>query len=356
MLIRAVASALRRLELEGRTLLVAVSGGIDSVALAHALHEISQTLELKLAIGHVNHGLRGAASDADEASVAALAATLGLPARSVRVDPRAARAGGPSRDRPTLQEAARRLRYDALRGLADEMAAAYIATAHTTDDQAETVLLRLLRGTGPDGLAGIPERSPDGRIVRPLLHASRAQIVSFAAERGLIWREDASNQSGVYARNRLRRDWLPGLAREFNPRLLRALAGLAEAQRKDSEWIESQVEREALERFGMKGSRLRIQTDGWRELPEALSRRLARSALERCGVARLVSRRHLERMDAFLRSGALGRTLELPGGLRLTRDRSGVHLGPIRETDRAVSAPHMLSSVATVGFPPRGVH
>jgi tRNA(Ile)-lysidine synthase len=356
MLIRAVTSALRRLELTGRTLLVAVSGGIDSVALACALREASQALDLKLWIGHVNHGLRGEASDADEAAVGALATALGLPARSVRVDPRAARTGGPSRDRPTLQEAARALRYQALRRLADETAATCIATAHTTDDQAETVLLRLLRGTGPDGLAGIPERSPDGRIVRPLLHVTRAQIVGFAAERGLAWREDASNESPAYARNRLRREWLPGLAREFNPRLLRALASLAEAQRKDSEWIESHVAREALERFEMDGSRLQIQTDGWRELPEALSRRLARCALERCGAARLVSRRHLERMDAFLRGGALDRTLELPGELRLVRDRTGVHLGPLRETDRAVSAPHMLSSKATVGVPPRGVH
>jgi tRNA(Ile)-lysidine synthase len=355
MLIRAVASAVRRLELEGRTLLVAVSGGIDSVALLHALHEISQGADLKLLIGHVNHGLRGAESDADEASVAALAATLGVPARAARVDPVSARAAGPSRDRPTLQEAARALRYAALRRMAEEVAAACIATAHTADDQAETVLLRLLRGTGPDGLAGIPERSPDGCIVRPLLRATRAEIERFAAERGLAWREDASNASGAYARNRLRHDWLPGLARAFNPRLLRALAGLAEAQRRDSEWIESQVERETLKRFGMQGGWLRIETEGWRDLPEALSFRLARRALDRCGGGRLASRRHLERMDAFLRRGALGRTLELPGELRLIRDRSGVRLGPLRETERAASPPRMLSSRATVGFPPRGV-
>jgi tRNA(Ile)-lysidine synthase len=355
MLNRAVASAVRRLELEGRTLLVAVSGGIDSVALAHALHEISQATDLKLSIGHVNHGLRGSESDADEAAVSALAATLGVPARAARVDPHAVRTAGPSRDRPTLQEAARALRYAALERMAEETAAACIATAHTADDQAETVLLRLLRGTGPDGLAGIPERSPNGRVVRPLLHSTRAEIERFAAERRLVWREDASNASGVYARNRLRHDWLPGLARAFNPRLLRALAGLAEAQRKDSEWIEAHVAREALERFGMHGAWLRIETEGWRDLPEALTFRLARSALDRCGGARLASRRHLERMDAYLRRGALGRTLELPGELRLTRDRSGVRLGPVRDTVRAASAPRMLSSRATVGFPPRGV-
>ena len=355
MLIRAVAAAVRRFELEGRTVLVAVSGGVDSVALAHALHAVAQKSSVKLAIGHVNHGLRGAESDADEACALALAARLGVPSRAARVDPLAARAAGPSRDRPTLQEAARELRYAALQRMAEEAGAACIATAHNADDQAETLLLRLLRGTGPDGLAGIPERSRDGRIVRPLLGTTRAEIERFAAQRGLIWREDASNAKGVYARNRLRRDWLPGLARAFNPRLLRALAGLAEAQRKDAEWIETHVEREALARFAMEGAWLRIETEGWRELPEALSRRLARRALQRCGAGRLASRRHLERMDAFLRRGALRRTLELPGELRLTRDRSGVRLGPAREAVPAASPPPMLSSGATVGFPPRGV-
>ena len=356
MLTRAVAAAVRRLGLEGRALLVAVSGGIDSVALAHALHSISQRTGLKLSIGHVNHGLRGAESDADQAAVEALAARLGLPVRSARVDPAAARRGGPSRDRPTLQEAARELRYAALDAIARELGASCVATAHTADDQAETVLLRLLRGTGPDGLAGIPERSPDGRIARPLLGTSRAEVERFAAAQGIAWREDGSNASGPYARNRLRNEWLPGLARVFNPGLLRALAGLAEAQRKDSEWIGSQVEREASRRFAMEGDWLRIETAGWEALPEALSRRLARRALAGCGSGRLASRRHLERMDAFLRRDAPHRTLELPGELRLVRDRAGVRLGPVRGGSPAASRPTMLSCHGTVGFPPRGVH
>jgi tRNA(Ile)-lysidine synthase len=240
--------------------------------------------------------------------------------------------------------------------MAVETGAAIIATAHTADDQAETVLLRLLRGSGPDGLAGIPERSRDGRIARPLLAVTRAEIERFATARGLVWREDASNASGAYARNRLRNDWLPGLARAFNPGLLRALASLAEAQRKDSEWIGSHVEREALRRFAIEQGWLRIETAGWSELPEALARRLAREALASCGSGRLASRRHLERMDAFLRRGAAHRTLELPGGLSLVRDRSGVRLGPIRDGSPAASRSRMLNCRATVGFPPRGVH
>src|SRR5262245_12436601 len=354
-LMRELAQALPRLGLEGRALLVAVSGGVDSVALLHGLQEIGEGQGLKLQVAHVNHGLRGEESEADQLAVEELAARLGLPVRSARVDPGARRAEGPSRDRPSPEEAARELRYAALRRMAEEMGADCIVTAHTADDQAETVLLRLLRGTGPDGLGGMPERSADGKIARPLLGVGRADVLRFARERGLAWREDASNTSRAFARNRLRHDWLPGLARAFNPRLLRALSDLAEAQRRDSEWIGALVEREALARFEEEGEGLRIDAAGWRQLPEGLSRRLARRALERCGAARLVSRRHLERMDAFLRRGPVGRAIELPGGLRLTRDRGGFRLGPAAlHAERNDPTPLMLSSRATVGFPPRG--
>jgi tRNA(Ile)-lysidine synthase len=330
-IVREVAAAVGRLGLAGQSVLVAVSGGIDSITLAHILHELCERERLKLSIGHVNHGLRGEESEADEAAVHALAAGLGLPVRAARIDPERLREGRSSRERSTRQEAARILRYRALRELARDLGASRIATAHTADDQAETVLLRLLRGTGPDGLGGIPERSPDGRIVRPLLRVARSEIERFAVERGLRWREDSSNAQVRYARNRLRLHWLPGLARDFNPRLLRAIGDLAEAQREDSAWIATQVEREAASRFGLDGRWLRIEARDWEVLPEALARRLAREALIRCGAGRYVSRVHLERMIAFLHSGRRGSSIELPGGLRLERGRRGFRLGPVAQ-------------------------
>jgi tRNA(Ile)-lysidine synthase len=330
MLLREVSQALRRLGLRERALLVAVSGGVDSTALAHALRFLAQEFGLKLSIGHVNHGLRGAESAADEVHVGELAEALGVPFAAARVEPEALRRDRSSRDRPTLQEAARSLRYAALGRLADAAGADCIATAHTLDDQAETVLLRLFRGTGPDGLAGIPERSPDGRIVRPLLRVPRADVEGFAREQRISWREDASNRELGYARNRLRARWLPGLARDFNPRLLRAIGDLAEAQRRDSEWIAAWVEREAERRIGSAGSWLRLEGADWSELPPALARRLARLALERCGARRHVTRVHLERMLAFLASARPGTHLELPGGVQLIREREGFRLGPLR--------------------------
>lgn len=327
-MLRGLESAARRLDLDGRGVLVAVSGGVDSTALLQGLADLAPALRLRLAVGHVNHGLRGAESDGDEDAVRAHAGRLGIPVAVERVEPRALREQAERcRERPTLQEAARRLRYDALARHALALGLDCVATAHHADDQAETLLLRLLRGAAAEGLAGIPERSPDGRIVRPLLRVARAEIAAFAESRGLAWREDPSNASPDYARSRLRTRWIPGLAAEFNPALLRALARTAEAQRRDVEWMESLVEEAARERFRREGDDLTIALPGWRELPEALALRLARRALREVGLARDVSNIHLVRVVEFLRGGGPGRAIELPGGRVLAREADRFRLG-----------------------------
>jgi len=326
-------TALEALDCAGRTLLVGASGGIDSSVLAHGVHALAPELHSKLVLGHVHHGLRGVEADADEAFVGSLGAALSSPVYVRRVAPRRLREGGPSRTRPTLQEAARRLRYAALHEMAAAAGAERILTAHTLDDQAETVLLRLLRGSGPVGLGGIPERSPNGGIVRPLLAVSRAEIERFAQARGLSWREDASNRDPAYARARLRRDWLRGMGEAFNPQWLRAIGDLAEAQRRESEWIEPQVAQEAALRLARDGEGWSLVCTGWDALPVALARRLARHALHEAGAGRDVTRRHLERMLTFLAHGRSGARLELPGGLLLERERGRVLLRGGRAQD-----------------------
>jgi tRNA(Ile)-lysidine synthase len=293
-------------------ILVACSAGIDSTVLLDAL----QLLRCNIAVGHVNHGLRGDSSEADERFVRELARARGVPFVHARVDPAALRRDRSSRERPTLQEAARRLRYDALAQLAAEAGADWIATGHTADDQAETVLLRLLRGAGPDALAGIPRRN--GALVRPLLGASRADVERHAAERALVWREDASNRSPAYTRNRIRR-LIRQLEADFNPKLSRALGELAEAQRRDRAWVERLVAREAESRFSNLGGALVIEAKDWNALPDALALRLAREALRRSGAARDVTRVHLERVVKYLREGRTGTAIELPGGRELAR-------------------------------------
>ena len=334
MVLEPVEAALEQLGIRGRRLLVAVSGGIDSSVLLHCLAACSERHGLTLVAGHVDHGLRGDESRQDALAVEALAERLELPCRLLAVDPASALAGHVSRTRPTLQEAARSLRYEALSEMAREVEADHIATGHNLDDQTETVLMRLLRGCGPDALGGIPEASSDGRIVRPLLAASRAEIRRYAESVDLRWREDSSNEQRGYTRNRLRHDWIPGLAESFNPQLLHAVGNLAEAHRRDAEWIESMLQAETERSWTRVGAdELVLPKQGWRELPEAFARRLAARAFRELGSGRDLTRVHLERMLEFLREGPGARggsEIELPGDLRLARRREDFLLRCIR--------------------------
>lgn len=199
----------RRIRLpRGARVLAAVSGGADSVALAWVLAELAERGTLVLAgIGHLNHQLRGAEADADEAFVAALAERLRVPFRSERADVAslAAERG------ESIEAAARRARYAFLATAAAELHASHIATGHTLDDQAETVMLRLLRGAGSRGLAGI--RATRGALVRPLIESRRAALGAYLSARGETWRDDASNADVSIPRNRLRHELMPVIER-----------------------------------------------------------------------------------------------------------------------------------------------
>lgn len=327
MVLRALTEAIRALGLAGRRIHVACSGGVDSTVLVHALHDAAGRHRLALSVGHVHHGLRGAEADADEAAVERLARKLGAPFETTRLPPGSLAVTGSSRERLTVQEAARIARYAALRVQGERLGAECLATGHTRDDQAETVLLRLLRGAGTDSLGGIPERSADRWIVRPLLGVGRKDIEEYARVAGLSWREDSSNASRSYARNRLRHDWLPGLEQAFNPRLSRALADLAEAARRDAEWIARAVEEEFGRWTRRESDGTWISAEPWSALPEALARRVVRRIVREQGGGRDVTRRHLLRALAFLRDARTGTMIELPGNLRLIRSSDGFRLG-----------------------------
>lgn len=205
---------------------VAVSGGPDSVALLRALRTL-RPAGAPLVVAHLNHCLRGADSDADEAYVAALAARLGLGWRCERLDVAAlAAASGEN-----LEAAARTVRYRWLAEVARAAGARWVATGHTADDQAETVLHRLLRGTGLKGLGGIPPRRPlaEGvELLRPLLRVPRAALLAYLEAEGQDFREDRSNADLRLTRNRLRHELLPHLAERYNPAVVAVLCRLAE--------------------------------------------------------------------------------------------------------------------------------
>ena len=216
------------------TSLVAVSGGADSVALMRGLQELqAERVGLgRLLVVHFNHGLRGLAAAADEAFVVNLASKFGLAC----VVGRASAADGITTG-DSLEAAARDARYAFFRETADQCGARYLWTAHTADDQAETVLHRVLRGTGLSGLAGIPRvrpLSPLTTIVRPMLAVSRAEVLAYLQAIGQSYCEDATNADRAFTRNRLRHELLPLLQEQYNPRIgevLRQLGALAgEAQ------------------------------------------------------------------------------------------------------------------------------
>src|SRR5919107_3155876 len=219
----------------GRTI-VALSGGPDSVALVQLLLDLQERGELTVSgLAHFNHRLRGAAADEDEAFCAAMAVGLGLPIEIGRGNVRAlARLEGRS-----VEDAARVARYAFLEESAGRLGAEAIAVAHSLDDQAETFLLRLVRGAGPRGLAGILPRA--GRVVRPLLEIPRAEPRQFADERGLRWRDDASNADVRIPRNRVRHELIPYLQREFSPGIAAILAREAGIARGDEDRLQQEA-------------------------------------------------------------------------------------------------------------------
>jgi tRNA(Ile)-lysidine synthase len=303
----------------GDHVLVGVSGGPDSVALLHALLLLRSEYALRLTVCHVHHGLRPEA-DRDAAFVEALATRLGCPARVVRVE--VPQGGGRS-----PEEAARMARHAALTRIARTTEASRIALGHTADDQAETVLMRVLQGAGPRGLAGIPARR--GRIVRPLLAVTRVEVQAHLAAHGLQSVDDATNRDPKFLRNRLRHGLLPLLTAEAGPRVADALRRVARASRETVEALD------ALVRPRLAGHLTRTPV-GWRLALAALDGQPAgavkaalRLALVEIAAAdRLGSGLREAHLDALagLVAATSGARVRLPAGIVVERGRAALWL------------------------------
>jgi tRNA(Ile)-lysidine synthase len=249
---------------------VAVSGGADSVCLLHLLASLAASWNLRLTVLHLDHGLRGEESFQDAELVRALAASLGLPIE-IR---RASLAGVPG----NCEQAARTARLDFFRDALAAHSLDRVALGHTRSDQAETVLFRFLRGSGTAGLAAIRPATPAG-IVRPLLEISRDEVRQFLRDRGLPWREDSSNASPHFARNRIRHDLLPQLRDGWNPAIEATLAHTADWALAEESWWEAEIDRLAADLFAAQDGRLILSAEALRDLPLAPARRLIRRAI-----------------------------------------------------------------------------
>jgi tRNA(Ile)-lysidine synthase len=326
----------------GLRLGVGLSGGADSVALLRALKERSGELGLALHVAHLHHGLRGAEAEADLEFARALAAELELPFHEGRVEAAAEAAAKGE----TLEEAARRLRYGWFRELMGLGEVEAVATAHTRDDQAETVLAKFLRGAWTEGFSGIhPEvEFPEGRILRPLLGTTRAEVEAYLKGMGQEWREDSSNRHLTFTRNRIRHELLP-LLEGWNPRLREHLAQMAELARDEEAWWQAEVARLAPQyilpgrpvRGGGRaaGDGLALEATRLAKLAAAVQRRLLRFAAGQMGAA--LDFAATETLRRMALSGRAGQKLELAQGLRAERTQREVHLtmGPAQAAERA---------------------
>ena len=351
----------------GMRLAIGLSGGADSVALLRALAGRAGELGLVLRVAHLHHGLRGAEADADRDFCAKLAERLGLPFHEKLVDIAAAAQADPERGKAaeTIEEAARRLRYGWFRELMARGTVDAVATAHTRDDQAETVLAKFLRGAWTEGLSGIHPvvGFPEGRILRPLLSASRVEIEAYLGSLGQEWREDSSNRTLTFTRNRIRHELLP-LLEGWNPRLRDHLAQMADLAREEEDWWRGEVTRVAGQiilpgrpvRGGGRaaGEGLAMEVTRLTELPVASQRRVLRLAAQRLGAAPDFDGTEALRNLALL--GRAGQKCELAGltGERTHRELrlTGAARGGELKTGAAV---HSVEVPGAVDAPEWGV-
>lgn len=310
-----VSKFFREHRLENTSLVVAVSGGPDSVCLLHSL-AVRRELGLDIIVAHLNHCLRGAESDSEQSYVKGLADSLGLPCTLGQENVKAYQ----DEHGLSLEEAARELRYRFLAQVAEAAGTDIVVTGHTRDDQVETILLHIIRGSGPDGLQGlkplttIKAGSLDITIVRPLLHIERAQTLDYCTHMGLEPKIDSSNLSLSPLRNRVRLELLPLLA-SYNPGVKEGLLRLSTLVNTDLEYIERQTRERRAGLIHREGPALVVSRSGFGALHKAIQGRIMRGALqEMAGTLKDVEHRHIDGMLNIM-YGAAGRRIDLPYGL-----------------------------------------
>lgn len=297
---------------------VAVSGGADSVFLLHALLDLAPRLDLKLSVLHLDHGLRGDESRADAIFVRDLAARLGLPAFVAVAQLETA---------DNLEQTARNARRRFYLDFVQRSQLDRIATGHTRSDQAETVLFRFLRGSGTAGLSGVRPMTTEG-LARPLIDLDRADIECYLRSHSIPWREDSTNASRDFARNRIRHDLLPQLIRDWNPALVENLAHTAKwAQDEEAYWA-TEIDRLAATLLVLRPPAVLLRSGDLRSLQPAVARRLVRKAIELAkGDLRGIAFHHVTRLLEMAASPE-GHDCTHAPGLNICRSFDWIRIAP----------------------------
>lgn len=312
----------------GDKIVVGVSGGADSLVLLHVLNEISPVFSLKLAVAHVHHGLRGKDADRDADFVEKICRDWQIPFYLKKVDVRElAYNWGISEE-----EAGRKVRYEFFDQVLRDIKGQKIALAHHRDDQAETILYHLIRGTGPKGLQGMkPVR--DGRIIRPLLQISKKEIEEYCREKGLKYRVDATNKDTVYARNRIRNVVIPYIQKHFNPNFSESLIRLGDILQEEEEFLSYYSEQMFKKWVRVAYGEASIPLEFLNRCPKAIRRRIIRLAVEKLVNNMIdISYTHVEQVVNMALYSSAGSSLDLPGNLKIRKDYEALVLSNDEKT------------------------
>ena len=304
---------------QGDRVLAGVSGGPDSVAMLHILNRIASAWKLEIGVAHLNHCLRGAASDKDAAFVAHLAAKLKIPCHIDKIDIR----NDSSVRKLSVEAAARTIRYDFFDRIRRQYGYDKIATGHHQNDNAELVLMFLFRGSGPTGVSGIPPVR-EGKIVRPLIDTNRNELVAFLDENEISYQIDDSNRDMRFLRNRLRHETIPYLQAHCNPGIVETLNRFSRIARSENEWLDEIIQ-PIYEHAVVRQShhRQELSIPAFSAYPEAVRRRVIRTAIARTkGDLLKISFWHIESARLLAEYQQESGLLTLPDGVRIQREKN----------------------------------
>ena len=324
----------------GDSVLVGVSGGPDSVTLLHVLHRLAPRLSIKLGVAHLNHGLRQKDSDRDADFVIALAGRLQLPCFLDKADVREVQ----RQQKLSLEEAARQARYNFYHRIAQDNRFNKIATAHHRNDNAELILMYLIRGSGRLGLAGIPPVR-DEVIIRPLIRISRSEIIDFLNSEGLDYVIDISNLDPRFLRNKIRSQLIPLLEDSYQPAITRVITRLAAILRNEDEWIETVLKPiYQASVFDAKEDKIVLSIPKLKDIHSAACRRIIRTAIAGLkGDLRRISFKHIDAATKLI-SGPSDRSLDLPGRIKIKKEGDRLIFSKEKEDHR--SSKHTVEAPA----------
>jgi tRNA(Ile)-lysidine synthase len=297
---------------EGDTVIVGVSGGVDSVVLLHVLMALREEYDLSLIVGHLDHGIRGDESRREAVFVRDLARGMGILCEKAVADTPALA----KKERISLQEAAREARYGFYEEVRDKHNGQKVALGQTADDQAETILMRVIRGAGLRGLKGIPPVR-GGIYIRPLIEVSRQEVEQFAEEEGLSFVTDSSNVKDIYLRNKVRHDLIPHLERTYNPSMRAGLTRMASILSREDDYLDGKAEEVMTGLVKVHGEGFSLNIPGFMALHEALSFRVLQKVLAGVlgGDLRRIKTVHLDGIFRLLTHRAPNKVLCLPQGI-----------------------------------------